>query len=248
MGENKVANLPQPNRELRQEKRTCSSSFSTRNQKEAPYRARVFRDLGLFFRIGLEFLKGFHFLRGTQRAITIFGSARLPIDHPHCVNARLVASRLTQQGFAIITGGGPSIMKAANQGAFEAGGHSIGINIEIPREQQINPFVHRGLKSRYFFVRKVLLCRYSEAFVIFPGGFGTLDEFFEIVTLIQTKKMIDRPIVLVGREFWSGFLAWCRTTLLTQGMINEQELDRLKVVDSPEEVLAYLQSSGLIRI
>ena len=131
-------------------------------------------------------------------------------------------------------------MLAANQGAFEAGGRSLGINIEIPREQHINPFVTAGLKCRYFFVRKVLLCRYSEGFIVFPGGFGTLDEFLEILTLIQTGKMIDRPIVLVGKDFWEGFLSWCRNTLIPEGMINEREFERIQVVSNTEEVLQVL--------
>jgi uncharacterized protein (TIGR00730 family) len=219
-----------------------NSTIPSATKNSAPHAARFLGDLAIFFRIAREFARGFYFLRHTQRAVTIFGSARLAKDHHFCDKAREVSAALARQGFTIITGGGPSIMAAANQGAFEAGGHSIGINIEIPREQHINPFVHRGLKSRYFFVRKVLLCRYSEAFVIFPGGFGTLDEFFEIITLIQTKKMIDRPIVLVGREFWSGFIRWCDTTLMAHGMIHDHELARLKVVDTSAEVMEFLSA------
>ncbi len=131
-------------------------------------------------------------------------------------------------------------MQAANQGAFEKGAPSIGINIEIEREQHLNPFLNASLKCRYFFVRKVLLCRYSEAFVVLPGGFGTLDELFEIVTLVQTRKMKPRPVVLIGREYWSGLLDWAKSVLIRDGMITEEELSRLKVVDTSEEALKVL--------
>jgi len=207
----------------------------------APFRALVVNDIQMFLRIAYEFWRGFHFLRNTRRAVTVFGSARLPANHPFCAEARAFSSAYAKKGFTIITGGGPSIMQAANQGAFEAGGRSIGINIEIAREQHINPYVTAGLKCRYFFVRKVLLCRYSEAFVIFPGGFGTLDELLEITTLMQTKKMIQRPVILVGTEFWNGFLSWCRTTLLAEKMISEAELARWVVVENAEQAVAKLE-------
>lgn len=203
----------------------------------APFRAQFLRDVMMFFKIGFQFWRGFHVLRGTERAITIFGSARLPDNHHYCDEARNVAAYIASQGIAVITGGGPSVMQAANQGAHEAGGESIGINIHIPREQKINPFVTSGYKFYYFFVRKVLLCRYSEAFIIFPGGFGTLDEFFELITLIQTNRMIERPIVLVGREYWQGLLDWMKNTLLKAGTINQKEFDRIVVYDTAEEVI-----------
>jgi uncharacterized protein (TIGR00730 family) len=133
-------------------------------------------------------------------------------------------------------------MQAANQGAFEAGAKSIGINIHIPHEQGTNPYVTNGIKIRYFFVRKVLLCRYSEAFVVYPGGFGTLDELFEVVTLIQTGRMIDRPVILVGREFWKGMIDWMRDQMIPMKMISETELARIKVVDTSDEVEEYLGS------
>lgn len=194
----------------------------------------------MFLRISYQFWKGLHFLRDTTRAVTIFGSARLKADDPYCLDTRSLARTLSQKGFTIITGGGGSVMQAANQGAKEGGSPSVGINIELPHEQQINPHVTQGIKFRYFFVRKVLLCRYSEAFVVYPGGFGTLDEFFEIITLIQTKKMIERPIVLVGRNFWTGLLDWCKATMIPIGMITEAEFARIKLVDTGEEALAYL--------
>ncbi len=191
----------------------------------------------IFLRIGWQFWRGFHFLRHTKRAVTIFGSARLPDDHPFCDEARALSRGLAGLGFTVITGGGPSIMQAANEGAYRAGGESIGINIEIPREQKPNPFITAGLKCRYFFVRKVLLCRYSEAFVIFPGGYGTLDELLELITLMQTGKMIERPVILIGRDFWKGFLEWSKTTLLTHGLINERDYQRIQLVNNAEEAL-----------
>ncbi|MBS1958404.1 MAG: TIGR00730 family Rossman fold protein [Bdellovibrionales bacterium] len=206
----------------------------------APFRAQVWHDIAIFFRLLYHFWVGFHFMRKTRRAITIFGSARLAQDHEFCKSAYSVAKSLGAKGFTIITGGGPSIMEAANHGAKDAGANSIGINIQIPHEQHINAFVTRGIKSRYFFVRKVLLCRYSEAFVIYPGGFGTLDEMFELVTLIQTGKMVDRPVILVNRQFWTGLIEWLRRTVHPAGMLSARELDRLRVVDTEAEVLEYL--------
>jgi uncharacterized protein (TIGR00730 family) len=206
----------------------------------APFRAQVLHDIGIFLRLGFYFWWGFHFMRSTRRAITVFGSARLPQEDPYCQSARALAKEWGGKGFTIITGGGPSVMQAANQGAHEAGAKSVGINIHIPREQHSNPFVTHGIKIRYFFVRKVLLCRYSEAFVIYPGGFGTLDELFEVITLIQTGKMIDRPVVLVGREFWAGMIDWMRTQMLSRNMITEAELARIRVVDTQEEVSQFL--------
>jgi hypothetical protein len=173
--------------------------------------------------------------------VTVFGSARTPDEHPYCELARTLTRRIGEKGIAVVTGGGGAIMQAANRGAFESGAPSIGINITIEREQRPNPYLTRSLVCRYFFIRKVLLCRYSEAFVILPGGFGTLDEFFEIVTLMQTGKMRSRPVVLVGKEFWNGLLAWCRETLIHQGMIAEHEFKRLHVVDTVEDALRHLK-------
>jgi uncharacterized protein (TIGR00730 family) len=206
----------------------------------APYRARFVADVAMFFRIAFQFWRGFHFLRNTRRAVTVFGSARTPDDHPYCQIAYEISRDIASHGIAIVTGGGGAIMQAANRGAHEAGAPSIGINIEIAREQHLNPFVTRSLKCRYFFVRKVLLCRYSEAFVVLPGGFGTLDELFEIITLIQTKKMHTRPVVLIGTEYWKGLLDWAKEVLIRDGMITAEELSRLRVVDSSEEALRIL--------
>jgi uncharacterized protein (TIGR00730 family) len=203
--------------------------------------ARFFNDFSMFVRLTYQFFRGFHFLRSTHKAITIFGSARLPDDNIFCKYAYSVAHAFALKGFAVITGGGPSLMMAANRGAFNAGGQSIGINIVLPREQFINPYVNYGLSCRYFFIRKVLLSRYSSAFVIFPGGFGTLDEFFEILTLIQTRRMDERPVILVGKEFWTGLLHWCEHTLIPHGMINHGEFTRLRLVDTAEEAIRELE-------
>lgn len=210
-------------------------------QFKASFRAIFVKDVAIFFRVCFELWKGFHFLRNTDRAISIFGSARLIDSHDYCQLAHDVAHELSKMGFAIITGGGPGIMRAANKGAFEAGGKSIGVNITLPHEQRVNAFVTATLQCRYFFVRKVLLVRYSEAYIIFPGGFGTLDEFFELITLLQTGKMIERPVILVGSSFWSGMIEWCRNHLLTEKMINESELTRIKIVDTAEEVTSLLR-------
>jgi uncharacterized protein (TIGR00730 family) len=208
---------------------------------QATYRARVLKDISIFFRVCFELWKGFHFLRHTKRAVSIFGSARLPATHRYCQLAREVAKEFAKRDFAVITGGGPGIMQAANQGAFEAGGRSIGVNIALPYEQNINPFVTASLKCKYFFVRKVLLARYSEIFVIFPGGFGTMDEFFEVITLLQTGRMAGRPIILVGKEFWNDLLNWCRHTLMAENMITEAEFSRIQIVDSVEEIMTHIQ-------
>lgn len=210
------------------------------------FRARFIADVLMFLRLGYHFWRGFHFLRNTNRAITIFGSARIPASSPWYEETRKVAHHFSKNHFSIITGGGPSIMEAANRGAFEARAdgkfRSIGINIEIPHEQSINSFVSLGLKAKYFFVRKVLLCRYSEAFVIFPGGFGTFDELFEIITLMKTKKMIERPVILVGKDYWSGLMNWFETTAIPYGTISGEEYRSLIWVDSAEEVIAQLNA------
>ena len=155
-----------------------------------------------------EFVEGFDALAGVGPAVSIFGSARVRASDPDYRSARRLAARLSREGFAIITGGGPGIMEAANRGATEAGGLSIGCNIELPYEQGLNPYVKLGIEFRYFFVRKTMFVKYAQAFVIFPGGFGTLDELFEALTLVQTGKVEHFPIVLFGTQFWGGMLVW----------------------------------------
>lgn len=190
---------------------------------------RVLRIMG-------EFVEGFDELAETGPAVTIFGSARVKPDHPQYQQAVEVARLLGEAGFTIITGGGPGIMEAGNKGAREAGVPSIGLNIELPFEQGSNPYVEIAVNFRYFFVRKTMFVKYAQAFVIFPGGFGTLDELFEAVTLIQTDKVQNFPVILFDSAYWSGLLDWLRTTMLPEGKIAEGDLDLLIVTDSPTEV------------
>jgi len=197
---------------------------------------RVFRIMG-------EFVEGFDELATLSRGIAIFGSARTKPDDPDYRAAQETAALLSAQGFAVITGGGPGIMEAANRGAFEAGGLSIGCNIELPFEQRPNAYQTLSLTFKYFFVRKMMFVKYSLAFVIFPGGFGTLDELFEALTLIQTKKIRNFPIVLFGRQYWSGLLDWLRAEVLPGGKISEQDMDIFHITDSPAEVVEIVTQS-----
>ena len=191
---------------------------------------RVFRIMG-------EFVEGFDELATLTRGISIFGSARVRNDDPYYKAAEETAALLTRVGFAVITGGGPGIMEAANRGAFEAGGLSIGCNIELPFEQKANAYQTLSLTFKYFFVRKMMFVKYSLAFVIFPGGFGTFDELFEALTLIQTKKIRNFPIVLFGSQYWSGMLDWLRAVVLPGGKISEHDMDIFHITDSPAEVV-----------
>jgi len=174
-------------------------------------------------------------LSDVRNAVTIFGSARTPTDDPYYEQAIATAKLLAQEGFPIITGGGPGIMEAANRGAFDAGGVSIGCNIELPFEQEPNPFQTRSMKFKYFFVRKTMFVKYAEAFVCFPGGFGTMDELFEALTLIQTGKVKHFPVVLFGSAYWSGLVDWLRNTAAAERKINEDDLFLFKVTDDPVE-------------
>ncbi len=198
------------------------------------------------FRIMGEFVEGFEEMSGVQKAVTIFGSARLKADHPYFAQAETLARLLAEGGYTVITGGGPGVMEAGNKGAFEAGGRSIGLNIDLPFEQDPNPYQTDVVKFRYFFVRKVMLVKYSSAFVVFPGGFGTIDELFEALTLVQTKKIHPFPIYLVGRSYWQGLLDWLGSTLLEHGTIHARDLELFKVVDDteaiPAEIDAYYSS------
>ena len=186
--------------------------------------------------IAAEFARGFDALAGVRRAVTVFGSARTPREHPDYALVRSVARCLGGAGYAIVTGGGAGLMEAANLGARDVGALSIGCNIELPREQQLNPYVDIGLRFRHFFARKVMFVRYASAFVIAPGGFGTLDELFESLTLIQTRTIRDFPVVLLGDGEWDGLLAWLRERALADGRIDAGDLERLHVTDRPDEV------------
>jgi uncharacterized protein (TIGR00730 family) len=193
------------------------------------------------FRIMAEFVEGFETLAQVNQAVTMFGSARAKPGSHEYETARAIASLLAQNGYAVITGGGPGVMEGSNRGAFEAKGESIGLNIELPFEQKSNFFITTLLNFRYFFVRKVMFVKYSQAFVILPGGFGTMDELFESLTLIQTKKIKPFPVILVGRHYWNGLIEWLRSTMLGEGKISSHDLDLFKVVDTPGEVLTAIR-------
>ena len=192
-------------------------------------------------RIRDEVAHGFAALADVTRAVSFFGSARTPPEHPYYRLARTLAARPGTLGFDVITGGGPGIMEAANRGAREAGVRSIGLAIELPYEQHTNPFVDLSLEFKYFFVRKLMLVRYASAFVVLPGGFGTLDELFEALTLIQTQKIRNFPVVLAGSQHWVGLEHWIRTQLLELGMISADDLQLLVVADDPDEVGEVLE-------
>jgi uncharacterized protein (TIGR00730 family) len=187
-------------------------------------------------RITSEFVEGFDALAGLGPAITVFGSARVTEDDPIYGQARTLGGLLAREGFAVITGGGPGVMEAVNRGCFEAGGFSVGCNIELPNEQWLNPYVDLGIEFRYFFVRKTMFVKYADGFVIFPGGFGTLDELFEALTLIQTGRIRHFPVYLVGTAYWAGLLEWLRDAALPEAMIAAGDFDLFTVTDDLEAI------------
>ena len=198
-------------------------------------------------RIQSEFVEGFGLLAELPRAVSVFGSARTPRDHPHYAAGVAIGSALAQAGYAVITGGGPGAMEAANRGASDAGGLSVGLGIELPFEQDLNEWVDVGIAFRYFFVRKTMFVKYAQAFVILPGGFGTLDELFEALTLVQTRKVTRFPVILFGTEYWAGLLAWIRSTLAETGTINAADLDLITVTDDIGEVMSVIQAADSAR-
>lgn len=193
------------------------------------------------FRIQAELIDGIETLNNLGPAVTIFGSARLPVESPFYQDAITVAHNLSRAKFSVISGGGPSIMEAANKGAYQQGSHSVGLNIELPHEQTPNHTQDISLTFRYFFVRKLMFVKYSIGYVVFPGGFGTLDEFFEALTLIQTQKIRHFPIILYGSSFWNGLIDWLKDQVLELGCIGEEDLDLFRIVDTPEEILPIIQ-------
>jgi uncharacterized protein (TIGR00730 family) len=195
-------------------------------------------------RILSEFVDGFSTLARIPRGISVFGSSRTRPDDPVYAQARELGAAAARAGFAVITGGGPGVMEAANRGCTEAGGVSVGCNIELPFEQALNPYVGLSVDFRYFFVRKTMFVKYAEGFVVFPGGFGTLDELFEALTLVQTGKILHFPVVLVGSSYWSGLLDWLRTTALAEGKISADDFALVKVCDDPDEVIEFI--SGVL--
>jgi uncharacterized protein (TIGR00730 family) len=198
------------------------------------------RDLLLLLRAGRDLIGGFRALHFVGPCVTVFGSARFDQHHRYYAMARAVGGSLAKMGFTVMTGGGPGVMEAANRGAREAGGRSVGCNIRLPREQSPNPYLDLWVSCHYFFVRKVLLLKYSYAFVVMPGGLGTLDELSEALTLIQTRKILQFPIVLMGRDYWSPFLAMMRT-MVEAGTVSAADLDLMLVTDSVPDAMAHLE-------
>ncbi len=204
----------------------------------------VTKDSWMVFKIMSEFVDGYEKLAKIGPCVSIFGSARMKKDDPYYKMTVEIADKITKLGFGIISGGGPGIMEAANKGASKGGGKSIGLNIELPFEQHFNPYIDKGYSMNfdYFFVRKVMFVKYSQGFVVMPGGFGTLDELTEAITLIQTNKIGRFPIVLVGTQFWSGLLDWFKNTLLENHLISEQDLNLYRVVDTADEAVAHIKA------
>jgi hypothetical protein len=202
------------------------------------------QDLESAVRIFLEILRGFEELDFSGPCVTVFGSARFSDGHPYYETAKELGQRLAEEGFAVMTGGGPGIMEAANRGAHEAGGVSIGCNIQLPKEQVPNPYLDKFVEFEHFFVRKVILVKYSSAFVVMPGGFGTLDEAFEVVTLVQTKKLESFPIVAMGGSFWNELREFVTDTMVAAGTISEADLDVMQLADDVEAAIKIIRQSA----
>jgi len=198
-------------------------------------------------RIQAEFVEGFGMLAELGPAVSVFGSARTGRDHAEYALAEQLGAGLVEAGYAVITGGGPGVMEAANKGACEAGGVSVGLGIELPFEQSMNEWVDLGINFRYFFVRKTMFVKYAQGFVVLPGGFGTFDELFEALTLVQTRKVTAFPLVLMGSAYWGGLLDWVRSTVLPEGKVAAADLDLLLVTDDPDEAVAHIVASDLDR-
>jgi uncharacterized protein (TIGR00730 family) len=205
---------------------------------ELPWVATEHSEAERLARVQRELSTGFSKLGTLGPAVCIFGSARTAGDDPEYALAREIGRRIGELGVAVITGGGPGTMEAANRGAQEAGATSVGLNIELPAEQGLNPYCDIGIEFHYFFTRKLMFVRYSWALIAFPGGYGTLDETFEVLTLIQTHKALDHPVVLVGSDYWGGLIDWLREQLLAQGRISAQDFEIFELLDDPEEIVA----------
>ncbi|MGH7214827.1 MAG: TIGR00730 family Rossman fold protein, partial [Tepidisphaeraceae bacterium] len=198
----------------------------------------LYEDSWRIFRIMAEFVEGFEVMSRIERAVSLFGSARTKPEDRYYQEAVETARLLAKAKFSVITGGGPGIMEAANKGAFEAGGTSVGLNITLPQEQEANKYQTIELDFHYFYVRKVMFVKYSQAFICFPGGYGTLDEFFETLTLIQTLKIEPFPIILYGSQYWSGLVDWMRKTLINERFIDREDVDIFRLVDDPKQAVA----------
>lgn len=217
---------------------------SIKNLKDRDWTETKAHSSWQIFKIMAEFVEGFEALAKIGPCLSIFGSARTKEGNPYYAIALEIAERLAHEGFGIISGGGPGIMEAANRGAQKANGKSVGLNITLPHEQNPNVYVDKdkNINFDYFFVRKVMFAKYSQGFIMMPGGFGTMDEFFEVATLIQTKKMTETPLVLVGKQYWSGLLEWIDTVMMKkESNIHPEDLNLLKVFDTAEEVVEYFR-------
>lgn len=204
------------------------------------------KDTWMVFRIIGEFVEGFDTMRGVGPAVSVFGSARTRPGEAPYEQAVEIGGELAKDGWAVLTGGGPGIMEAACKGAAEAGGKAVGLNIKLPFEEDSNRYANLTVDFDYFFARKVMFIRYSQAYVVLPGGFGTLDELTEALTLIQTNKIENFPVVLVGREFWTGWVEWARTALVAQGTISAEDVDLFQIADSTEEVMRIIRESAVL--
>jgi uncharacterized protein (TIGR00730 family) len=204
------------------------------------------QDSWRMFRIIAELVDGFEALAKYHPAVTIFGSTRTKPGDEIYQKAEQIGKLLAENGFAVITGGGPGVMEAANKGAFSAGGKSIGLNIELPLEQKPNPYTNITLNFRYFFVRKVMFVKYAVAYIILPGGFGTMDELLESITLIQTQKIKPFPVILVGSNYWKGFLDWIKEVVLKEGKISPSDLEILQLIDKPEEIVKTIKKTVIL--
>jgi len=198
------------------------------------------------FRIMAEFVEAIETLSRVKHAVSIFGSARTKPDDPYYQKAELLARRLVEKGFGVITGGGPGVMAAANKGAAEAGGQSVGMNIRLPAEQKPNPYANVSIDYKYFFIRKVMFVKYAVAYVILPGGFGTMDELFEALTLIQTKRIKSFPVILMGSEYWKGLFDWLRKTMLRDNKVSPEDLERFQIIDDPDEAVKHIQKYVIV--
>jgi uncharacterized protein (TIGR00730 family) len=198
------------------------------------------------FRIMAEFVESIEVLSNVHNAVTIFGSARIKPDNKYYHMAEKLGQLLAQNGFPVITGGGAGIMEAANKGAAEAGGQSVGMNIKLPFEQKPNPYANLQLDYKYFFIRKVMFVKSAVAYVIMPGGYGTMDEFFEALTLIQTKRVKSFPVILMGREYWQGLLDWLKSSMLQQDMILPYDLEMIQIIDEPEDVVKHIKKYVIV--
>jgi len=198
------------------------------------------------FRIMAEFVDSIEDLSRIHNGVTIFGSARVKPEDPYYQKAEKLGRLLVQNGFAVITGGGPGIMEAANKGAAEAGGQSVGMNIKLPFEQKPNPYANLQIDYKYFFIRKVMFVKYAVAYIIMPGGYGTMDEFFEALTLIQTKRVKSFPVIVMGSEYWRGLLDWLKDTMLRTNMILPFDIEMIQIMDEPEEVVKHIRKYVIV--